>query len=77
MRFTGFMLLAACLVVQTANAQKKEKRPSKDTTASKVDSTMEEDVKNAISGDIPVVTLDDNDLGDGSSQNISSVLTAG
>ena len=78
MRFTGVLLLAVCFVVQTANAQKKGKKPLKDTTTtSKVDSTMEEDVKNAISGDIPVVTLDDNDLGDGSSQNISSVLTAG
>ncbi len=39
--------------------------------------TVIEDVKEGVLDNIPVVSLDDNDLGDGGSQNTSSLLTAG
>ena len=47
-----------------------------DSTARK-DSTIIEDVKDAVLDNIPTVSLDENDLGDGGAQNISSLLTAG
>lgn len=40
------------------------------------DTAIEED-KEAVLDNIPVVSLDENDLSDGSAQNVSSVLTAG
>lgn len=46
-----------------------------DSTARK--DTVIEDVKEGVLDNIPVVSLDDNDLGDGGSQNTSSLLTAG
>jgi len=46
-----------------------------DTTARK--DTIIEDVKDAILDNIPTVSLDENDLGDGGAQNTSSLLTAG
>jgi len=41
------------------------------------DTTTVEDVKEAIGDNIPIVTLDENDMQDGSAQNISSQLSAG
>jgi hypothetical protein len=46
-----------------------------DTTAKK--DTIIEDVKDAVLDNIPTVSLDENDLGDGGNQNVSSLLTAG
>ena len=40
------------------------------------DSIVEE-VKESVLENIPTVSLDDNDLGDVSAQNVSSILTAG
>ncbi|MBA4196183.1 MAG: TonB-dependent receptor [Chitinophaga sp.] len=77
MRILSLSVITLCLFCFTANAQKKDKKPVKDTAAAKVDSTLEQDIKNAMADGIPVVTLDENDLGDGSTQNVSSVLTAG
>jgi hypothetical protein len=47
-----------------------------DTTARK-DTSIIEDVKLGVLDNIPVVSIDENDLGDGGAQNTSSLLTAG
>lgn len=47
-----------------------------DTTAKK-DTIIHDDIKDGIIDNIPTVSLDENDLGDGGNQNISSLLTAG
>ena len=41
------------------------------------DSSLIQELKDNAIDNIPVITLDDNDLGDASAQNISSLLTAG
>ncbi len=46
-----------------------------DSTAKR--DTVIEDLKDAVLDNLPTLSLDDNDLGDGGSQNISSLLTAG
>jgi hypothetical protein len=77
LRLTKLLLLL--LFASTAViAQKKQTSPKKDTviTASG-DTTITDETKDAISDNIAVVTVDDNDQGDGGSQNVSSVLTAG
>ncbi len=48
-----------------------------DTTTVRKDSVLAEELKDAVLDNIPTVSLDDNDLGDGGSQNVSSLLTAG
>lgn len=48
-----------------------------DSTKAKKDTAAIEDVKDAILDNIPTVSLDENDLGDGGNQNVSSQLTAG
>jgi len=50
--------------------------PSTDTLRKK-DSSLIEELKENVLDNIPVVSLDENDMSDGSAQNISSVLTAG
>ncbi len=62
-------------ILISAQAQKYFK-PNTDTTA-RPDSIHLEELKDNVLDNIPVITLDDNDFGDGSSQNISSQLTAG
>ena len=42
-----------------------------DTTAKK-DTAVTEEIKDAVLDNIPTVSLDENDLGDGGNQNISS-----
>src|SRR5687767_4228320 len=46
-------------------------------TIPKRDSAIMEEVKESVLENIPTVSLDDNDLGDVSAQNVSSILTAG
>lgn len=46
-------------------------------TIPKTDSTQADDTKDIQSDGIAVITVDENDQGDGGSQNVSSVLTAG
>src|SRR6516225_5764117 len=41
------------------------------------DSSITEELKDNVLDNIPVITLDDNELNDAGSQNISSLLTAG
>jgi hypothetical protein len=64
-----FFLIA---VPSTLLAQKKQTT----TTASR-DTTITDEVKDAMSDNIAVVTIDEDDRGDGGTQNVSSVLTAG
>ncbi len=47
-----------------------------DSTA-KRDSAITEEIKSGMLDNLPTVSLDENDLGDGGSQNVSSLLTAG
>ena len=62
-----------CMLLHTAQAQK---IPGRTDTIPGQDSTLE-DMKEALLDHIPVVSLDENDMGDGVSQNVSSVLSAG
>ncbi len=66
---TRLLLLLFCCVTSAAMAQT-DPTPKKDTTGT-------EDVKEGVLENIPTVSLDENDLGDGGSQNTSSLLTAG
>jgi len=63
------LLLVLICVGQAALAQV-------DSTAKK-DTSITEEVKDAVLDNIPTVSLDENDLGDGGNQNVSSQLTAG
>ncbi len=65
------------LIFLSSYAQQPKKKIGKDTLAAKVDSAVLEDMKQDLSESLPVVSLDDADLTSGSSQNVSSVLTAG
>ncbi|MEO6232049.1 MAG: TonB-dependent receptor [Ferruginibacter sp.] len=53
-----------------------QEKPVVDTAAKKENSIIEE-LKEGLLDNTPTISLDDNDLGDGGSQNISSLLTAG
>jgi hypothetical protein len=68
------LLLSVILGGIMVNAQPKTNNPN-DTLPTKDSIAME--LKDQMLDNIPVVSLDENSLGDGSSQNISSVLTAG
>jgi len=63
------LLLLFCCISLAAGAQV-------DSTAKK-DTSIIDEVKDGVLDNIPTVSLDDNDLGDGGNQNISSLLTAG
>ncbi len=71
-----FTLLLLILFGTAAVAQDVQKSNG-DTTRRTSDSVMINDLKETMLDNIPVVTIDENDLGDGGGQNISSVLTAG
>lgn len=47
-----------------------------DTTAAR-DTVPHEEIRDAVIDNLPIVSIDENDMGDGAAQNISSVLTAG
>jgi len=70
---TKIKLLLVCLVMANV-AFSQQTLP--DSTAKKDTSNLE-DLKEAVLENIPTVSLDDNDLGDASNQNVSSILTAG
>ncbi len=67
------LLLALCAGTL---AQAQQKNPA-DTLPRKDSLQQIDELKEQVLDNIPVISLDDNDLGDGSAQNISSVLTAG
>lgn len=62
-------LLCAGSLVMAQKTNPIDTLPKKDT--------LLEDVKEGVLDNIPTVSLDENDLGDGGSQNVSSLLTAG
>lgn len=63
------LLLLFCCISLAAGAQV-------DSTAKK-DTAIIDELKDGVLDNIPTVSLDENDLGDGGNQNISSLLTAG
>src|SRR5688572_27813747 len=65
---TRLLLLLLLCAGTAANAQT-------DSTAKK--DTLIEEVRDGVVDNIPIVSLDENDLGDGASGNTSSLLTAG
>ncbi|HEY6506013.1 MAG TPA: TonB-dependent receptor [Chitinophagaceae bacterium] len=66
----NLLLLCLCAgLIATAQQNPPDSLPRKDT--------LLEEIKEGVLDNIPTVSLDENDLGDGGSQNISSVLTAG
>ncbi len=70
-------LFSALFVINSVWAQVNPK-PVRDTARKVVDSTFLDELKDNTMDNIPTISLDDNDFGDGgSAQNISSVLTAG
>ena len=82
MRKMLWALLPASLLLFGGNpvfAQKKPspKKPASDTIIVRNDTSMVDEMREGILDNIPVISLDENDLGDGSSQNVSSALAAG
>src|SRR6266700_2519481 len=65
------------IVLLRVNAQQNLIDTHTSDSIPKRDSSIIEDLKSNVIDNIPVITLDDNDLGDASAQNISSLLTAG
>jgi len=78
-RLSKLAIILLIAVPITLMAQKKQTSPKKGTTTptSNRDTTITDEMKDAMSDNIAVVTIDEDDKGDGGSQNVSSVLTAG
>lgn len=57
-------------------AQAQQTKPADSTSRAARDTSIEE-MKQGVLDNIPVITLDENDMGDAGTQNISSILTAG
>jgi len=76
MRKIKLVALLLLFSVSAAMAQKTKSKKAADTTIARTDSTNVDD-KDVHNDGIAVVTVDENDQGDGGSQNVSSVLTAG
>lgn len=70
------VLLGACTLSSGFAQSAQPKTINADTTV-RQDSAILDEVKDNVLDNIPVISLDDNDLGDVSTQNISSILTAG
>lgn len=69
------LLLSAFTFCIISFSVKAQPQPSKDTAS--VKDTIVEEFQEGVLDNIPVVSVDDNDASDGSSQNVASVLTAG
>lgn len=67
-------VIGGFLLVGTHQVSMAQVQPVRDTT--KIDTVLQ-DSKDAMMDNIPVVSLDENDMQDGTSQNVSSQLTAG
>lgn len=68
-----FLISSVC---EIAIAQIPVKNMGADTTITK-DSAIIEEMKESMTDNLPVISLDDNDFSEGSTQNVSSLLTAG
>ena len=77
LKLTKLLTLLLLFSSATVMAQKSKSPKIKDTSTVKVDTTIHDEEKDIQTDNIAVVTVDDNDQGDGGSQNVSSVLTAG
>lgn len=77
LKLTKFAILFLMVVPITVMAQKQKTKPPKTIGAAVADTTITDEVKDAMSDNIAVVTIDENDQGDGGAPNVSSVLTAG
>lgn len=73
--FTKIKFSAILLLSFAVSANVSAQVPMNDDK--KPDTTIVEEAKESVSDNIPVVSLDENDGQDGSSQNVSSLLTAG
>ncbi|MEP6514440.1 MAG: Plug domain-containing protein, partial [Parafilimonas sp.] len=73
------LLLTLFLVARVLflNAQQAPVKINTSDTFPKPDSVIIEELKDNVLDNLPVISLDDNDLSDVSAQNISSLLTAG
>ena len=78
LKFTKFAIILLMAVPITSMAQKSKSTATKKTTTTVArDTTITDEIKDAMTDNIAVVTIDENDQGDGGAQNVSSVLTAG
>ncbi|MCC6635896.1 MAG: TonB-dependent receptor [Chitinophagaceae bacterium] len=77
LKFLKFAIILLMAVPISVMAQKQKNKSAKTNGSAVVDTTITDDVKDAMSDNIAVVTIDENDQGDGGAQNVSSVLTAG
>jgi len=69
-------ILTLCCIL-TTQAQQKKKNQGSDTVINKIDSIISEETKENINENIPIVSLDEDDLSGKTSQDVSSLLTAG
>lgn len=70
------LLIFSCAAFFSSAHAQKYFKPNKDTTG-RPDSIITEELKDNVLDNIPTISLDDNDMSDAVSQNISSQLTAG
>ncbi|RYY39105.1 MAG: Plug domain-containing protein [Chitinophagaceae bacterium] len=68
--------LLPVLLLAGIAAQAQQPKSADSTSRASRDTTIEE-MKQGVLDNIPVITLDENDMGDAGTQNISSILTAG
>ena len=77
-KFTRVLMGAAFLLAIIPGVYAQETRPSPPAPPSPAkDTSIAGDLKEGITDNIPTVSLDENDMQDGSAQNVSSVLGAG
>lgn len=77
-KFTRVLIWAACMLVGISNGYAQETPPTPPAPpAPQKDTSIVQDGKDAMGDNIPVISLDENDMQDGSAQNVSSVLGAG
>ena len=70
-----FSLVSICFFSLSQSRFKPQKDSTK--TGDSIRTSELRDIKDDVLSNIPTITIDDNDLGEGTSQNVSSVLTAG
>ena len=76
--FTRLWVGAALVLVTAGNGYAQETRPTPPAPPPPAkDTSISGDLRDAISDNIPTVSLDENDMQDGSAQNVSSILGAG
>src|SRR5690606_27414838 len=75
---TRLWVVAVFLLATAGNGYAQETRPTPPAPPSPAkDTSISGDLRDAISDNITTISLDENDMQDGSAQNVSSVLGAG